>query len=367
MRTSPHHLSIALLVSVLAASAAGQSPSATPVEPDQPLLAQFPVQLSQLPTVASIAPGSAGSLAPSSAQPLLDFKDSDVKFNLRDLMEVLRDRRHEGWVLAAYPDPKTRRPLIGAGFSLDLPAREHSQRDLLNPHPFLEPSSAELWQAVGLDPDRLQQILDQFHNQFGDEFPARTSRRYRVKVAMLTPQITDEEATLLLRVSAIQAIYNARAYCRNFDQLTGAQQMGLSQLVYQMGVNLDEFSEFLKLINSDSVNNDLGAGPSLRAAVTAGPDYSTPDYWNMVQHSLMQSQWARLYRTRAVAVIAMLDPRYSDDPIAAEQRISATLHPAVAHRRSGRRGKARELAASSSGRMRTIHPKASRSRTRRRV
>jgi hypothetical protein len=59
---------------------------------------------------------------------------------------------------------------------------------------------------------------------------------------MLTPQITDEEATLLLRVSAIQAIYNARAYCRNFDQLTGAQQMGLSQLVYQMGVNLDEFS-----------------------------------------------------------------------------------------------------------------------------
>ena len=62
--------------------------------------------------------------------------DSDVKFDLRNLMEILRDRRHEGWVLAAYPDPKTGHPLIGAGFSLDLPERAHPQPDQLNPHAF---------------------------------------------------------------------------------------------------------------------------------------------------------------------------------------------------------------------------------------
>jgi hypothetical protein len=59
---------------------------------------------------------------------------------------------------AAYPDLKTGHPLIGAGFNLDLPAREHPQRDPFNPHPFLEPSSAELWQAAGLDPERLRTI-----------------------------------------------------------------------------------------------------------------------------------------------------------------------------------------------------------------
>ena len=100
--------------------------------------------------------------AGDNAQLLLDFKDSDIKFNLQSLMEILRDHKHEGWVLAAYPDPNTNRPLIGAGFSLDVEATPHPQRDPLNPHPFVEPSSAELWQAAGLPPDRLQQILADF-------------------------------------------------------------------------------------------------------------------------------------------------------------------------------------------------------------
>ncbi len=78
-------------------------------------------------------------------------------------MDTLRDNRHEGWVLAAYPDPKTSRPLIGAGFSLDLPAREHAQHDPLNPNVFLEPSSAQLWEAAGLPPQQLQTMLQQFN------------------------------------------------------------------------------------------------------------------------------------------------------------------------------------------------------------
>ena len=56
-------------------------------------------------------------------------------------------------------------PLIGAGFSLDLPEREHPQLDPMNPHPFLEPSSADLWQAAGFDPARLDGILQVFYER----------------------------------------------------------------------------------------------------------------------------------------------------------------------------------------------------------
>jgi hypothetical protein len=251
------------------------------------------------------------------------FTDADVKFRLSDLMEILRDRRHEGWVLAAYPDPKTGQPLIGAGVSLDLPARAHPQRDPLNPHPFIEPSSAELWQAAGLDPQRLQTIL----GEFNDRLAAWDKKGFRKRIKTLTPQITSDEADSLLRVSAIQAAYNAKGYCRNFDRLSASQQMALSQLVYQMGVNLQEFSQFLDLINSNSARGDAGV-----------------EYWRAVQQSLIQSQWARLYRVRAASVIAMLDPRYADQPGTAEQRMSAILRPAVVRRHKARSATLRQVA-----------------------
>jgi len=268
---------------------------------------------------------------PAAIQPLLDFQLSAIKFSLGDLMEHLRDRRHEGWVLAAYPDPRTGRPLIGAGFSLDLPERSHPQTDPLNPHPFVEPSSAQLWQAAGLDPALLQQVLDQFDDRL-DAW--RTARRYRRRIRDLSPEITDDQAEALLRVSAIQAIVNARAWCRDFDELNGPQQMAVSQLVYQMGVNLGEFSTFLALINNDpipaSALADPGAAPATEASV------ADIDHWRDVQQSLLQSQWARLYRVRAIAVIAMLDPRYLDDPSISEARIAAVLRPARRHGCHGR-------------------------------
>lgn len=261
---------------------------------------------------------------------LESFKESDIKFPLPDLMDVLRDRRHEGWVLTAYPDPKTGQPLIGAGFSLDLPAREHPQRDPLNPHPFLEPSSAELWQAAGLPPQKLDGILDRFHQRTA----SWNKKQFRKHIGSLDPDIQDDDANLLLRVGAIQAIYNAKAYCRNFDQLTASQQMALSQLVYQMGVNLEEFSQFLSLVNPNAPADGQFALAQ------------TPEYWHNVQDSLIHSQWARLYRTRAVAVIAMLDPRYDDSPTTAERRVGVTLRPAVIHRRGRHSAGARQIAAS---------------------
>ena len=268
---------------------------------------------------------------------LREFKDSDVKFEMNELVDILRDRRHEGWVLAAYPDPRTSQPLIGAGFSLDLPERSHPQPDALNPHPFLEPSSADLWQAAGFDPARLNSILDVFYER-RRKWSKRTWRR---QLYSLPPQISDDEAIELVRVGAVQAIYNAKAYCRNFDQMTGPQQMAMAQLVYQMGVNLQHFNAFLTMINPDpgpaqpagTADSEMFAqAVSEATAAPAGFDRS-PEYWLSVQKSLMGSQWAHKYRTRAVAVIAMLDPAYGDDPSAAEKRVGAVLKPAVVHRR----------------------------------
>ncbi len=301
------YLSTAVLACGSLLSAAGQSSAPAPVD-----LRQLIPPMPPIVPESSANPEASAVLSP--VRQLLDFPASKVKFSLADLMDLLRDRRHEGWVLGAYPDPKTGRPLIGAGFSLDLPEREHPQPDPLNPHQFVEPSSAQLWQAAGLNPDRLRQILD----RYDENLAVWKKRRFRRRIPALPPEITDQEATSLLRVSAIQAIENARAYCRNFDDLTGPQQMALSQLVYQMGINLEQFGHFLDLINNDG-------GPGTAIA-------SNGEHWKTVQYSLIRSQWARLYRARAVSVIAMLDPRYEDEPTVAEHRVAAILHPPVRHR-----------------------------------
>ena len=313
-------LGLAMAVIAMAASASGQTASTTS--------AQAPV-----PAIASDAPAIPVPTASPAVQLLRNFQTTDVKFDVDHLMNLLRDRNHEGWVLAAYPDPKTGQPLIGAGVSIDLPAREHPQRDPLNPNQFIEPASAELWQAAGLEPARLNQILDDFHQKLTlwDKY------EFRSRIKELPSQITEEEANQLLRIAIVQSILNAKAYCRSFDRLTGSQQMALSQLVFQMGMNLEEFTQFLELINSDSI-----AAPVAKK-VAAG-DVA---YWNGVQKSLIQSQWARLYRTRAVSVIAMLDPRYSQNPRMAERRVGAVLRPAVVHRHRGRSGSTQLASASS--------------------
>jgi hypothetical protein len=259
--------------------AAGQtSPSASPKLPSQPDSLSGPS--------SSIAPNADPAPLIPSSRLLFDFKDFDIKFHLQTLMNILRDPKHEGWVLAPYPDPKTSRPLIGAGFGLDVVATEHLQRDTLNPHPFIEPSSAQLWQAAGLDAERLQQILDQFDR----DLEAWTKKKYRRKIRThaLRPVITEEEATRLLRISSIQAVQNARAYCRGFDQLTASQQMALSQLVFQMGVNLEEFVQFLGAINGES-NESASLQPN-----TSNISMETEnDHWQTVQRTLIESEWAR--------------------------------------------------------------------------
>ena len=294
-------------------------------------------QTADTPAVSALqsdAPAIAVPSATPAVQMLQAFRDSDVKFDVNTLIGLLRDRNHEGWVLAAYPDPKTGQPLIGAGVSIDLPAREHLQLDPLNSNPFLEAASADLWQAAGLDAERLNQILDDFHGKlasWGD------MHEYRRHIGELPSQITDQEAVQLLRIAVVQSILNARAYCRSFDQLTGWQQMALSQLVFQMGYNLEEFTQFLDLVNSDSI----------AAAIAKKVAARDIEYWNGVQKSQIQSQWARIYRQRAVSVIAMLDPRYNQNPRMAERRVGVVLRPAVIHRRHGRAKATAQLSSSS--------------------
>ncbi len=375
LRAALPHLIPALLLVLAAISAFAQnSPAPAAPAPTSPTLSISDPLLTQPPALPTNAPVDSAAALPASIQPLLDFRAADVKFSLPDLMDLLRDRRHEGWVLAAYPDPKTGRPLIGAGVSLDLPERQHPQTDPLNPHAFIEPSSAELWQAAGLDPARLRQILDGF-----DENAVlwHAMRRHHRRVPALEPEITDTEAESLLRVSVIQAIDNARAYCRNFDRLTSPQQMALSQLVYQMGVNLSEFGQFLSLINNNPTlaaavttetspaASDTAASPSPVLLTQATPSTLDVRYWDDVRDTLIHSQWARLYRVRAVAVIAMLDPRYAQDPAASEQRVAEILHPARRHHRSTR--PALRTAAWHRRSERTIARRASRPHTRRKA
>jgi hypothetical protein len=328
MRTDLRLLSVAVLAIAAACSALGQSaPNFSSQAPGPARIPSAPSD-ALAPSPAAIPP-EAASQAGAGSQPLFDFHDSDIKFSLASLMRTLRDGSHEGWVLAAYPDPKTKRPLIGAGFSLDVEARIHPQRDPLNPHPFLEPSSAQLWQAAGLEPERLQRILDRYDRDLN----AWTAKRFRRKLISraLTPEVTDEEATRLLRISAIQAVSNARAYCHGFDQLSASQQMALSQLVFQMGVNLEEFVQFLGVLNNLPPPAGLPEA-SLPRVDPPGESQETA-HWETVQNTLIASQWARLYSRRASTVIAMFDPGYSDDPSGARHRVDAVLHPAVVRKR----------------------------------
>ena len=174
-----------------------------------------------------------------------------------------------------------------------------------------------------------------YSNQFDQDLAAWTKRNFQRKIRThdLTPDLSEEEATQLLRISAIQAVHNARAYCRQFDQLTGPQQMALSQLVFQMGVNLEEFTHFLGAINDDPAYRD--------ASLLPGETETDAQHWKNVQSMLIQSDWARRYSTRAVAVIAMFDPNYASDPWAAERKVRAQVHP-YHHRRRAATGEDRQ-------------------------
>jgi hypothetical protein len=203
--------------------------------------------------------------------------------------------------------------------------------------------------------------------EFDRQLTAWKKKKFRRKIRThdLFPQISEDDAMALLRISTIQAIHNARAYCRNFDQLSGPQQMALTQLVFQMGVNLEEFTQFLFAINHGpmnvgglqanpdgapgAANNSTAADPpglgSVSTAALTTENLAAPsnassaqtgsvaEYWKAVQETLIHSDWARRYSTRAISVIAMFDPAYESAPWTAEAEVRAEVRPIHRHRR----------------------------------
>jgi hypothetical protein len=102
-------------------------------------------------------------------------------------------------------------------------------------------------------------------------------------------------------------------------------------MVFQMGVNLEEFQQFLAAINDSSAYSAASQPGSSPA-----PDF---EHWKLVQSTLIQSDWARRYSSRAIGVIAMFDPTYDQDPLAAQHRVQVQVHPLVTHRHKKARTK----------------------------
>ncbi len=270
------------------------------------------------------------------AEALFPFKDSDIKFKMEDMMGLLRDGDHESWRLTAYPDANSPGvALIGAGFNLSVTADlSNTPGDPRDPYQYnakarKEPSSRTLWEAAGLDGKKLDQVLEHFERhkkRFG------RSRLAFATLDMLSHDITEEEATRLLYVSARQAVHNAMAYAKDFDQMTGPQQMGMSQLVYQMGSHLAPwtdgrgeehrgFQNFLDVVNDTSYRQASapGAAGDPKAARKA-----ETEHWETVREHLIDSHWYRKYNTRAVEVVAMFDPDYDPrKPEIAEKQVRA--------------------------------------------
>ncbi|HET6207760.1 MAG TPA: hypothetical protein VFD98_13185, partial [Terracidiphilus sp.] len=102
MKALQAHIGVAFLSLSMAVTLSAQAPAVAPA-PD----ATVPGQTAVAPDPADAPAIPVPTTNTAAVQLLEDFKLADVKFSLDDLMDVLRDRRHEGWVLAAYPDPKT--------------------------------------------------------------------------------------------------------------------------------------------------------------------------------------------------------------------------------------------------------------------
>ena len=67
--------------------------------------------------------------------------------------------------------------------------------------------------------------------------------------------------------------------------------------------------------------------PRIATSRCLGETETDAQHWKNVQSMLIQSDWARRYSTRAVAVIAMFDSDYENNPTAAERKVRAQVHP----------------------------------------
>jgi GH24 family phage-related lysozyme (muramidase) len=329
----------------LAATLPGQTAPQKPVVPPAaPEITTLPLSdnLPQTPLLSLTVPARNSTLsAPTDIEQLRLIGDADMGFDRNDLIRRLN--HFESMVLTAYPDPKTHLPLIGAGFSLRIaPKPPHVQIDTSNPVQFIEPQPKDLWVAAGLDPKRFDDILTQFDKN------ARAMGYNKLHAAAvnkrLPADISPEEADRLTHVAIQQSVHNAWAYYSKdkYSALKPSQKEALAHMVFQMGVNLEGFVTFLNKLNDNHLRSSK---PSPEHALEAA-DAAGGDFWETLQRSMIHSKWFKMYRkdnnahkyheSRAIAVLAMLDPHYENDPDLAERKVLAmATHENIAARIGG--------------------------------
>jgi len=214
------------------------------------------------------------------------LRDSDIKFNLRSLMSTLRDTSTK---LGAgrLSDPK-QPPANWRWFQPRSSVREHPQT-IRSIHSFLEPSSAQLWQAAG-------STLRAFrpYQQFDQDLAAWSKRKFPAQDPNhdLTPDLTGTKHATL-RISASRR-FTKRAPIAVSLTVTasadGAQPARLSD-----GRQSGRVHSLPWRINDD---------PLSRCLAVARRDGDRRQHWKTCKACSSRATGPAL-RTRAVAVIAM--------------------------------------------------------------
>lgn len=304
------------------------APHARAQEEEIPAAAPAPSEAASAPAEVASAPAAAASAAeepakpptpPRQEEPLFSDVDKYLKFDVRELAEQLRSKKHEDWRLVAYTDPahKAEAPIydIGAGFNMSIPVDKvrGEEGDLYQHHRVrVEPSSKKLWTSAGLSAEqfdgtikKVQERVAKFGHDYRKNFPL-------FKALHEDPaqhDISEADAEKLLMISIRHAAHNAMGYAKDFPTMTKHQQMAMTAIVYQIGSNLEQFEKTLTAMNNnDKLDRLRASGASPKEIAKA-----EKSHWQNVAALFSQSDWARKHKGRAARVLAWLNPEYGQE------------------------------------------------------
>lgn len=269
-------------------------------------------------SAAPAEPAKPEPVAPQ-AQPLFADVDKHIKFDVRELAEQLRSKKHEDWRLVAYTDPahKPEAPIydIGAGFNLSIPTDKvrGEAGDLYKFHRTrIEPASKSLWLAAGLSGEKFDATIKRVQERvklFGDDYRKNFPLFKALHEDPTHHDISEADAEKLLMISIRHAAHNAMGYAKDFPSMTKHQQMAMTAIVYQIGSNLEQFEKTLTAMN----NNDKLDRMKASGAPPKEIAREEKTHWQNVAKLFSQSDWARKHKARAARVLAWLDPEYGQE------------------------------------------------------
>lgn len=310
------------LVPATPARAEEEIPSAVPAAASSPAnAASTPAEAASAPAASASVPQTAASVEARKLSPESLFSDVDkhIKFDVRELAEQLRSKKHEDWRLVAYTDPahKPEAPIydIGAGFNLSIPTDKirGEEGDLYKfNRTRIEPASKSLWLAAGLSADKFDETIKRVQErvaQFGHDYRKNFPLFKALHEDPAQHDISEADAEKLLMISIRHAAHNAMAYAKDFPSMTKHQQMAMTAIVYQIGSNLEQFEKTLTAMNNNEKLDRMrasGASPKEIAREEKA-------HWKNVANLFSQSDWARKHKARASRVLAWLDPEYGQE------------------------------------------------------